>query len=119
MKYRFILKGYYDVAFFDVPVKKVLDLNSYKYIRFSTYENAKITFNFYKLDVCHGSKPSPGTIMVKSGFFDLGYKHWSEFESFNKRIVYQFQIKESGIIELEIVSSKESYNLDNSLILDL
>jgi hypothetical protein len=119
MKYRFILKGYFEVSHFDVIVKRELDLNSYKYIRFSSYENAKITFDFYKLDVCQGNKPSPGTIMADTGFFKLGYKHWTEFDSFNKRIVYQFQIKENGIIELEIIPVKESYDLDKSLILDL
>lgn len=119
MIYRFIVKGYYDSAYFDVQVKEKLDLQNYQYVRFSSYQNAKVVFNFYKQDVCQGGKPSKGSVLSKTSFFDAGYKHWTEFESYNKGIVYQFNINNDRIIELNPLKYSESYNLNDSEILDL
>lgn len=118
MIYRFQLKDYYDVSYFDIPVKVRLDLNKYEYIRFSSYKNSKIVFEFYRQDVCHcDRKPVAGTILSDTGFFEFGLKHWTQFETFNKRIVYQFLVKENGIIELSILNAKDTF--DESLVLDL
>ena len=119
MIYIFIVKGYYDCAYFDIQVKAKLDLENYQYVRFSSYESAKVVFKFYKEEVCQGGKPSKGTILSKTSFFDAGYKHWTEFESYNKSIVYQFSINNDRIIVLNPLNYSESYNLNESEILDL
>lgn len=119
MKCRFIIKGYYDVSYFDIPVKANFDLGNKKYIRFSSYESSKIVFKFYKDEVCQGGKPSPGSVLSYTGFFTCGYKHWTDFESFNKSIVYKFTVGDNGIIKLEPQDIGETYNIDNSDILDL
>lgn len=119
MIYRFIVKGYYDCAYFDIQVKAKLDLQNYQYVRFSSYESAKVVFKFYKEEVCQGGKPSKGSILSKTSFFDAGYKHWTEFESYNKSIVYQFCINNDRIIVLNPLNYSESYNLNESEILDL
>ena len=118
MKCRFIVKGYYDVAYFDISVKEAFEWGDIKYIRFSSYDASKIVFNFYKHEVCQGSKPS-GSVISKTGFFDCGYKHWTQFETFNKRIVYKYSIDNSGIIEIEPLNISDTYNFDNSDIIDL
>ena len=118
MKCRFIVKGYYDVAYFDIPVKANFELGDKKYIRFSSYDASKIVFNFYKNEVCQGCKPS-GSLMYKTGFFDRGYQHWTQFDPFNKRLVYKYSIDNHGIIEIQPLNIKETYDLDNEEILDL
>ncbi|WP_288280719.1 hypothetical protein [uncultured Prevotella sp.] len=117
MKCRFIVKGYYEVAYFDIPVKADFKLGDKKYIRFSSYDASKIVFNFYKHEVCQGDKPF-GSLISKTGFLDCGYKHWTQFEPFNKRIVYKYSV-DRGIIEIEPLNIGDTYNIDNSDILDL
>jgi hypothetical protein len=113
------MKGFYEVSYFDVQVKEKLDLDNNKYIRFSSYQNSKILFKFYKEEVCQGGKPSKGSVIKDTGFFDSGNQHWTQFEPFVKRIVYQHSINENGLIELTPLHIRETYNLDNSGILDL
>lgn len=118
MKCRFIVKGYYDVAYFDIPVKTEFKLGDIKYIRFRSYDASKIVFNFYKHEVCQGGKPS-GSVISTTGFFDCGYKHWTQFEPFNKRIVYKYSVDNNGNIEIDPLNIGDTYNIDNSDILDL
>ena len=119
MVYRFILKGYYDVAYFDIPVKKKLEFANYMYIRFSSDKSSKIVFKFYKDEICQGGKPINSSIIRDVGFFDAGYEHWTEFESFNKRIIYDYSVKDYGIIELSPLHVGYTHDINNSKILDL
>lgn len=119
MIYRFIIHGYNDVGYFDIPVKTKLDMDNHMFIRFRSDKSSKIVSRFYKDVICQGGKPSSCPIIDELGFFDAGYQHWTEFESFNKSIIYEYFMRDFGIIELYPNHIAYTHDRNESEIIDL
>ena len=119
MTYRFILKEYNDCAYFDIQVKNKLEFANHMYIRFSSDKCSKIVFKFYKDEICQGGKPINSSIIREIGFFDAGYEHWTEFESFNKSIIYDYHVRDFDIIEIHPLHVGYTHDINNSKILDI
>lgn len=119
MTYRFIIYEYHDASYFDIPVKTNINLADFNYIRFSSDKSSKIVFKFYKEKVCKGGKPSSSSLIESLGFFDAGNQDWSDFEYFNKSIIYSFFKKEYDIIELMPYHVGYTFSINKLQILDL
>ena len=119
MIYRFIINKYTDAGYFDISFKNKLDLANNGYIRFSSDKSSKIVFRFYRDEICHGEKPSSCPIIDELGFFDAGYQRWTEFESFNKSVIYDYSLRDFGIIELYPHHVAYTFELNESKIIDL
>ena len=119
MNYRFIIYGYNDVGYFDIPVKTKLDMANYSYLRFSSNKSSKIVSKFYKDEICQGGRPSSSPLIDELGFFDAGYQQWSEFESFNKSVIYEYFFRDFGIIELYPLHIAYTHDRNKSEIIDL
>ncbi len=95
-------KGYFDCFTQAIKTQSKIDWKSNEYICFQSKENMKILYWIYKEEMHQGSKPRPGVnVLNHTGFFDLGKRHWSEFERFNPTIVYHYTIINDNLIELE------------------
>lgn len=80
-------------------------------------------FDLYKLEMQQGEKPSASNmgrrIIQQTGFFDAGYKHWTEFERFNPRILYRYEIIDSDLIEISPLNCSDVYGIDEEKILNV
>lgn len=102
------IKGYYDVATFELaPVKNTGQLGC-DYMRFVSNENVTRLFDFYKYEMQQGEKPNGCNVgkshIADTGFFARGYQHWNEFKVYIPRIIYKITPIDSSLIEIAPVT---------------
>ena len=102
-------KGYYEDCFtiaINAPINT--EWKSNEYICFQSRENLRKIFWVYKEEMHQGGKPRPGVrVLNDTGFFDLGKKHWSQFERFNPTIIYHYTIVNDNLIEIVPISNSD------------
>lgn len=116
------IKGYYDVATFELAPVKSTGKRKCEYIRFRSKENVKRIFDFYKNEMQQGEKPGGCNLgrshIAETGFFNYGYKHWNEFLNYIPRIIYRAELINDQVVEISPVQEgKEA--IDDNIILDV
>ena len=102
---RIRIKGYYEIATFELAPVTPKGQRGAEYIRFVSHENVKRLYDFYKNEMQQGEKPNGCNIgrshIAKTGFFERGYSHWNEFKSYIPRIIYRFSIIDNSLLEID------------------
>lgn len=116
------IKGYYDVATFELAPVKDTGKRGCKYMRFVSNEDVKRLFNFYKNEMQQGEKPTGcntgRTCIAETGFFKYGYKHWNEFKDFVPHIIYSVTLVDNLLVELSPVKDGKE-EIDEDLIINV
>ena len=119
---RIRIKGYYDVATFELAPVKDTGQRGCQYMRFVSNENVKRLYDFYKYEMQQGEKPSGCNVgrshIAATGFFDRGYQHWNEFKAFIPRIIYKATVIDKGLIEISPVTEGLE-NIEEAKILNV
>lgn len=102
------IKGYYDVATFEIAPVKDTGKRGREYMRFVSNENVKRLYDFYKNEMQQGEKPNGCNVgrshIADTGFFDRGYQHWNEFKAYIPRIIYKVTLIDKNLLEITPVT---------------
>lgn len=113
------VKGYYECAFFELQPSFKVNKPNWKYLRFSSRENTKALFHFYKDEMQQGEKPTKGNVGVshikKTGFTG---EHWEQFERYLPRVVYSC-VKVEGGLEIDPLTAEQMALVKEEEILDV
>lgn len=105
------IKGYYEIASFELAPVKDTGKRGCKYLRFVSTENVNILFKFYKDEMQQGLKPKGCNLgrsrIAETGFFELGYEHWNEFKKYIPHILYRVTLVDDQLIELSPVKGNQ------------
>ncbi|MBR4854924.1 MAG: hypothetical protein IKU88_09380 [Alistipes sp.] len=126
MKFNF--DGYPDICGFNLDLSVNIELNNYKYIKFSSAISQKKVYDFYKEEMQQGNTintPNLGWSYIKqTGFFDLYPKRssWSKFQKEVCPIVlYKFEVKDDivWLRPLNVMDNNTIYKSNANEILEL